>query len=403
MKTQPFTVAVAAAAATLVVAHASAMADPTSVEQEGAGYLGCFHDHKPDRVLGDKLASPDMTPTVCLAYCTQLGATFMATQYGFECWCSSDGELDYNRHYEITGEEAVCDMPCEGDEAKICGGYTSFNLYDITPTSSECSSPVEVYEQCGGLDWTGSTCCEEGYECVEMGSGECYSQCRPIIVDETTPAPIATEEPTPAPTPGPTPEPVTPTPEPTPAPTPEPVSEPTGDECKIVIIEAEDLPVWGDWEVVSDPAASGGKYIVWEGLSEEKNNQSADDGNIISTTIYIPAAGTYYFRWLMRQPSGVESDKANDSWLYFPDATRFGPKDTNDSYGNFVKVYGRARGEFAYSGTADVGHSRTQIEIEFAQAGEYTMKIAGRSHGHEIDQIILFDESLSITEAAAGC
>ena len=172
----------------------------------------------------------------------------------------------------------------------------------------------------------------------------------------------------------------------------------------VVIVEAEDLPVTGDWKVVNDADASGGQYIVWEGLSEGRNNGSADDGDIISTSIDITTPGTYSFKWLMRQPSGVESDKGNDSWLYFPDATRFGPKDTNGSYGTFIKVYGNAaNGDFVYSGTADVNHAHTQIAVEFAQAGTYTMEIAGRSHGHEIDQIILFGESLSVNAAAAGC
>eukprot|EP00903_Cladosiphon_okamuranus_P020543 g18856.t1 len=279
------------------------------------------------------------------------------------------------------------------DQEQACGGYYTFSLYEIAP---KCSNPIGAYEQCGGASWTGSTCCAEGYECVEMGAGGCYSQCRPISVDETTPTPVALEEP------DPTPE---PTHEPTPAPTPQPAPVPTGDECKIVIIEAEDLPVCCGWEVVSDSAASGGKYIVWEeDLPVGDINRSVGEDDIMSITIYIPAAGTYYFKWLMRQPSGVASDAANDSWLYFPDATRFGPKDTDDSYGTFVKVYGRATGgEFEYSGKADVNHNRTEIAVEVAQAGEYTMKIAGRSPGHEIDQIIIFDKSLSANVAAAGC
>ena len=55
----------------------------------------------------------------CLEYCAELGAAYMATQWGFECWCSPDGGLDYNRHYEIHGEDAVCDFPCMGDEVRI--------------------------------------------------------------------------------------------------------------------------------------------------------------------------------------------------------------------------------------------------------------------------------------------
>lgn len=42
----------------------------------------------------------------------------MATQWGFECWCSPDGGLDYNRHSEMIGADAVCDMPCMGDEVR---------------------------------------------------------------------------------------------------------------------------------------------------------------------------------------------------------------------------------------------------------------------------------------------
>jgi len=105
----------------------------------------------------------------------------------------------------------------------------------------------------------------------------------------------------------------------------------------------------------------------------------------------------------MRQPSGVANDKANDSWLYFPDAARFGPKGTSGSYGGFIKVYGRALGEFEYSGTADVNHAKTQIAIEFDSAGEYTMQIAGRSHGHQIDQIMLYSDTIYMNEAAEGC
>ena len=173
----------------------------------------------------------------------------------------------------------------------------------------------------------------------------------------------------------------------------------------VVIIEAEDLAVKGDWRVVDDPDASGRQYIVWEGLQEGQNNRDPEDGDIISTTVDITTPGTYHFKWLMRQPSGVESDKGNDSWLYFPDATRFGPVDSNGEYGTFVKVYGRATdGDFEYSGTAeDADHEHTQIAVEFARAGRYTMEIAGRSHGHQIDQIILFGETLRVNGAAAGC
>lgn len=58
---------------------------------------------------------------MCLEHCTGLGAAFMGTQHGFECWCSPDGGLDYTRHDDIIGEAAVCDMNCLGDEVVTTG------------------------------------------------------------------------------------------------------------------------------------------------------------------------------------------------------------------------------------------------------------------------------------------
>jgi len=63
-----------------------------------------------------------------------------------------------------------------------------------------------------------------------------------------------------------------------------------------VTVEAESLPYTSPWKVVEDSAASGGKYLVWEGMKAEENNGSAEDGNAISTTINIPAGGTYSFK-----------------------------------------------------------------------------------------------------------
>lgn len=51
---------------------------------------------------------------VCFEYCTARGAAYMATQWGVECWCSREGDLDFDRH----GDGGVCDYPCIGDEVR---------------------------------------------------------------------------------------------------------------------------------------------------------------------------------------------------------------------------------------------------------------------------------------------
>ena len=211
----------------------------------------------------------------------------------------------------------------------------------------------------------------------------------PSTTDAPTPteAPVTTEAPdtTPAPT-------TTAAPTTTPAPT-------TAGSCSVVTIEAETLALTGDWSVLSDSRASGGQYITWEGLSAERNNGSPDD--VISTDITIGRAGSYRFTWAMRQPDGVESDKANDSWLNFPDADRFGPTG-GGSYGGFIKVFGNAKTNFGYAARADVNHQKSTIAIDFDRPGTYTLQIAGRSHGHQIDRIVIHHQSVSQADAIAG-
>ena len=167
----------------------------------------------------------------------------------------------------------------------------------------------------------------------------------------------------------------------------------------MVVIEAEDLALTGDWKVVDDRAASGGRYITWEGLSPSANNNRPDD--VVTTMIEIDRPGSYRFTWAMRQPAGVDSDKANDSWLDFPDAARFGPVGGGD-YPGFIKVFGNAKGDFAYRARADVNHQKSTISVEFERAGRYTLQIAGRSHGHQIDRIVVHHSSISQADAIAG-
>ena len=46
----------------------------------------------------------------------------------------------------------------------------------VAPTTAECEDPVGAYNQCGGTDYEGSTCCRIGYECEAVT--DCYSEVR---------------------------------------------------------------------------------------------------------------------------------------------------------------------------------------------------------------------------------
>eukprot|EP00903_Cladosiphon_okamuranus_P006012 g5932.t1 len=153
-------------------------------EDEYPRGLGCFRDSQDDRVLMSLFADDMMTTGLCLQLCTEDGAVYAATQYGSECWCSNDFDIEYDRH----GDDVECDMPCVGyleEEMDIqyCGGVHAFNLYQLEEfgvATTECQGEqVLPYEQCGGYEYDGPTCCTTDHVCTGM-PGNCYSQCRPF-------------------------------------------------------------------------------------------------------------------------------------------------------------------------------------------------------------------------------
>ncbi len=275
------------------------------------------------------------------------------------------------------------------DEAKAAyAADCSEPRVDCDPVAGSwyCSSKVIGSKAPGGM-----TTADGGQSAIGMGA-----------TTVTTAAPVSTTAPPP-----------TVAPPTTAAPTTEPPAEtttttaaettttaaPTPTSCAVITIEAESIGSAGDWKIVNDAKASGGKYLTWEGLSPERNNSSPDDTMSVSFDVTVP--GDYSFVWAMRQPSDVESDKANDSWVNFPNADRFGPS-TGGSYGGPIKVFGNGTNDFAWKATADVNHKKSQLEMEFDSAGTYTMELSGRSHGHQIDKIVLYHSSVSQSDAISG-
>lgn len=174
---------------------------------------------------------------------------------------------------------------------------------------------------------------------------------------------------------------------------------PNGNGGACLAVELEDMDLTGAWRLVSDDAAGGGAYAVWEGLVLGEENDSPAD--VLTVSLEVETAGTYRFVWSMRQPDEGAGDAANDSWVHFPDASRFGPIE-GGTYGGFVKVYGNSKGRFSWTATADQGELKTQVAVQFDQPGTYTMEIAGRSHGHQLASIVLYQDSLSRDDAISG-
>lgn len=104
---------------TISLDHPSpSFSSPTSSPNSGrkrddvGTYLGCYYDSDSPRVLsvGPYTLSSTLTTATCVQYCESAGYAYAGTEYGVECWCSSqvtDGAL--------VAPESDCSQVCSGD------------------------------------------------------------------------------------------------------------------------------------------------------------------------------------------------------------------------------------------------------------------------------------------------
>ena len=175
-------------------------------------------------------------------------------------------------------------------------------------------------------------------------------------------------------------------------------------KCKIIakngllIIEAENFNLKGQWRIKEDKKASGGKYIEYYG---KNSYNSPNSGSEISVKFTVDAASSYLVRWYMRQPEDVAGDLSNDVWMYFPG-------DYGLAYVNgvsvpltgFEKFVSRGKIDFVYGGALDLHNPKSSswLNVKFPAAGEYTLKISGRSQYFQLDKIVL-SSGISDTDA----
>jgi len=94
-------------------------------------------------VFYGEIVEPDsqkpMTPKVCFEFCrTVPDMTFFGLIYGRECYCS--------HYWKKTTGEGVCDLPCEGDAASICGGAELSSMYQMHKCVGGLAQDVEDLE-----------------------------------------------------------------------------------------------------------------------------------------------------------------------------------------------------------------------------------------------------------------
>lgn len=159
------------------------------------------------------------------------------------------------------------------------------------------------------------------------------------------------------------------------------------------------------WAVRSDVAGfNGAGYIQWQG-----QDFFGQPGNgLITYKIKINTPGTYQVQWRSRINQGNNGTEHNDAWLRFTDAADFFGKKGNNSIvyprgsgktpnpkgsssNGWFKVYMNQLNAWSLQTTTS-DNDPHKIFVVFAQAGEYTMEVSGRSKGYAIDQISLIRE-----------
>ncbi|KXX69404.1 hypothetical protein AVL50_19175 [Flammeovirga sp. SJP92] len=165
----------------------------------------------------------------------------------------------------------------------------------------------------------------------------------------------------------------------------------------VMVFEAERIPLRGDWKLGTDSEyASGGKYIYYDG----PNNYNAQNpANTLTYSFKINTPGTYTFKWFVRQNEEERgkvdgqqgTDLSNDAWLRFLGGVAYvGGTQTSE----FFKFYGRSDPGFWLHGVAEFDHDHNWVNVKFPSAGTYTMEICGRSHGYQIDKIVMAQSSV---------
>ena len=84
----------------------------------------CVQDSVSPRLLPNKLDVPSLTPDKCKNACKENGFGFAGVQWKKECWCGTEAPPQ-----DKIVEEVQCNLPCQGDSSKICGGSAKMNVY----------------------------------------------------------------------------------------------------------------------------------------------------------------------------------------------------------------------------------------------------------------------------------
>ncbi|WWD10488.1 hypothetical protein V865_008624 [Kwoniella europaea PYCC6329] len=161
-------------------ASASAWVVPT-----GWAASSCVAEGTSGRALTwTSFSSSSMTIEKCLAYCDNYNMPLAGLEYSGECYCGN--VLGNAASLSI---KSTCNMPCNGDSARICGGSGALSLY-VSTKSNAASLSADYTSTSVSLPngWSSMGCYKEGttgraldgwsYSTPALNTATCINLCK---------------------------------------------------------------------------------------------------------------------------------------------------------------------------------------------------------------------------------
>ncbi len=175
----------------------------------------------------------------------------------------------------------------------------------------------------------------------------------------------------------------------------------------LLVIEAESVPPAAGWTLATaTPAFAGNGYVEWT-----QANQPAGGEGSLGYNFRIQTPGSYQLLWRSRMPDPgnrpeTPDPDGNDSWIRFVGGADAPQQAALGDTWHKVAILGHPVG-WTWNTNADRGppHPLTPV-VRVLPAGDHTVVVSGRSHGHAIDRLVLvrrdgpIPTEISVEEAA---
>lgn len=148
----------------------------------------------------------------------------------------------------------------------------------------------------------------------------------------------------------------------------------------LVVMEAEAVPVDGDWRVKTEiDGYTGDGYI------------EAGNSGTLQYSITFHNTGTYQFQWRASAPHKTEH---NDSFIRMtgPSVETRSGSGSPCYTGDWIKVYGAGGSSWSWD-ARNCDNTQKHVSFIIDQTGDYVFEIKQRSTQHKIDRIVMNDES----------